>query len=193
MFYIFNKENECIASCSVLPDIDLLKNNNQVCIEDDRDNLPDITMLRNNNGEIEVFDPGDQKESLSYDELLEKIKNKLNNDRTRLENEDIKYKDKKYQVDQNSLNKLMIAKNIDKDTIEWKTSDNTMTLLTKEDIDNILCIVAKRNTNILSQISYFKDRLSTIADKRNNGIIDEEVAKTLLEDFERAIYYVSEV
>ena len=186
MFYIFGQNGECIASCSALPNVDMLEKEGQKCIEDNRA-LPDITMLRLNGDNIEVFDPNDKEPS--YEEVLKRLEQRLVDDRNELENEDILYKSKMYQVDEKSLNRLILAQNLEQEEIEWKTSDNTMYTLTKEDISNILNLVAKRNANIFTQISNAKDKINVIVKNKNEESILEDDAKNRLLELEKTLYY----
>lgn len=183
-YYIFNKDNECDSICYSMPDIKDLNKRGEVCIEDER-NFINISLLRNNNGKIEISSP--KPKEPTYEEILDGINNKIAEERTLLENRDIKYNNDLYQVDSASLNRLTLASKLD-DSIEWKTSTNTITILTKEDINNILKLVAERNSEIFSYISDAKDKVKTIEQRRKEGSISEEEAKKFLEDLNETLY-----
>lgn len=185
MFYIFNKFNECIAACYNTPCIEDLKTRGESYIEDSR-TFEYLNLLKNNNGVIEICAP--KKEEPTYEEVLEETKNKINEYRLSAENDNVLYKDKSYQADTASVNRLTIALNLDNEQIEWKTYDNSVKTLTKEDIKNILKLVAERNSKIFKCVSDAKDRVNAINNKKKESSITEEEAKEMLKNIVDILY-----
>lgn len=178
MFYIFDKNNECIASCSFEPNSEDLKSRGETLLEFDSD-ISDLSILRNDNGKIKLIEH--LNEELSFDEVIKNVKEKIFNYKNNLDNRNIKYNNKEYQVDNESINKLILAKNLN-DEIEWKTFDNLFETLTTEDINNILNLIAKRNSNNLYFISSIKDKVNKIIEEKENGNISELEAKEMLNE-----------
>lgn len=187
MFYIFNKNNECIAAASGLPDIDDLKTRDEICIESDID-VPSIDFLKNNNGKIEICPVEEKKQVQTFEEKLEEIRNKIIKYREDTEAKDITYKDNLYQVDSVSLNRLSLSLNLNNETIDWKTSNNSIETLTKEDINNIIKLVAERNLDIFLHVSNIKEKLNLIKGKRSSGSISEEEAINMLIELKNTLY-----
>ena len=178
MFYIFDKNNECIASCSFEPDLEDLKSRDETLLEFDSD-IADLSILRNDNGKIKLIEHSDKE--LSFDEVVKNVREKILNYKNNLDNRNIKYNNKEYQADNESVNKLILAKNLNEE-IEWKTFDNSFETLTTEDISNILNLIAKRNSDNLYFISSIKDKVNKIIEEKENGNIPESEAKEMLNE-----------
>lgn len=185
MYYIFNKSNQCIASCNNLPNKKDLETREEFYVEDEKD-ITYIELLRYNNGKIEVHYPEEKKPT--YEEILNETKEKLTKNREVSENEDILYNNKLYQADLTSLNRLSLALKLDDKNIEWKTSDNSVEVLTKEDINNILKLIAERNSEIFAFVSDTKDKINAINKNKIAQTITEDEAKEMLLEIQKTFY-----
>lgn len=123
----------------------------------------------------------DWKEYSSLEEIkktkeflnIEKINflNKLKENRNLIENSDIEYNNKYYQLDSKSVQRIifmidyMKAKSID--NIEWKTSNNESVTLTIEDLNNIILLAAERTNNLHIYYNELKDKIN-----KTNSISD---------------------
>lgn len=186
MYYIFDINNDCVATCNFFPNVDDLSSRGETYIEDERE-FPSLNLLKNDNGSIKVCEP-EEEEKPTYEDILKKIREEVNEYRENIENKDIEYKNKFYQADAVSLNRLFISLSLDNNEIEWKTSDNSIEILTKEDINNIIKLIAERNSNVFSCVSDIKDKINSIDRNKISNAITEEEAITMLKELKNTMY-----
>lgn len=142
MYYIFNKDGNCVCVADYELDKDDLASREEIAIESNE--VFDIQQIKLVDGVITIPAP-------SLDELKAQKLSELKATRDTLETEPIEYNGNHYDYDDKArdrVNAAIIALNISGQSIEWTTADNTNVAVTAQDLRNIIANVAVRS-NIL--------------------------------------------
>lgn len=160
MYFVFNKEGECVASCSYEPDAADLLNRDEFCIESDE--LYDISKIAYQDGQIvEVVE--------SLDKVKENKITELKTERDMREVQVIQYKDKSFDYDDKARERMRIAQQALEDnglaSQMWTCADNTMTELSVQDFKNINTLAAQRSGELHEQYNKLKVLVSACVSK----------------------------
>lgn len=167
-YYIIDrKTKKCIAICDSEPDKIDLNNNGYYCITDDKyyNNFIDYI---DDNGKLKIV-IDIQKE---YNIIIDKIKEyKKQQDESPIE-----YNEHIYQVDGNSINKMIMQYQAMKDneSIEWLDINNKYNKLTRQDFYNILKAVNERNEILFNKIQEAKNTLRLSIKNYNEELMTKE-------------------
>lgn len=142
MYYIFNKDGNCVCVADYELDKDDLASREEIAIESNE--IFDIQQIKLVDGEITVPSP-------SLDELKAQKLTELKNIRNTEEVKPIAYKGNLFDFDDKArdrINSAIIALSITGQNIEWTTADNTNVLVTADDLRGVVANVAVRSNEL---------------------------------------------
>lgn len=182
---IFNKQNKCIATADVLPNENDLAEHGMFCKEIDNINISDLDYSIEDG---KIIKP---EITLSIDEIAKNAIASIDNFKNKKTNESIKYNGKKYQADKDSVIKMLVASSGISDenkAVSWYKEDNTAQVLTKTDLDAIIAIISKRNSDLCAYCRERKDDinsyLSSFKDKKISQEDTEQMIKSAVDTLE---------
>lgn len=144
MYYIFENNGKCIASCNNVPNINDLESRGEIAVESNENY--NIAKIKLYNGNIVVVEP-------SLDELKADKLEALKAERDTKEVEPIEYNGNLYDYDDKArerINAAIIALELAgaEASLEWTCADNTDAMVTAADLRNIIAAVAVRSNTL---------------------------------------------
>ena len=170
MFLIFDTNNVCIGTSSVMPDDADLKSRKETCVEydDKKINIKEIgNYILSDNKKIKKITIN---KTMSIEDAIQEI----NNFKTKKESEPILYQKHFFQVDEPSVKRLMIA-NSNTKNIKWYDLDNQEQELSPEDIKKILIKISARNEYIYEYCAEAKNTVRKAAEKENVTLMQKTI------------------
>lgn len=155
MWYIFNKENSCMAKIDYEPDCLDLESREEYSISSEYD-YEDYKNLIYKDGQIVEKPP----EPINIEELKTAKIAEMKAERDNREVQDIEYNGKMFDYDDKSRERLTLARQAlednGTDSILWTCADNTFATLTLEDFKAINTLSATRSTQLHEQYNKLK-------------------------------------
>lgn len=163
MFYVFNKEGYCVASCNYEPDREDLSSRGEFFVTNNE--VYNIVKIKYQDGKI-VSIP-DIEPTLR--EIKDKKNIELKTERDMREVQSIQYKDKSFDYDDKARERMRIAQQALEDnkivSQMWTCADNTITELSVQDFKNINTLAAQRSGELHLQYNKLKVLVSACASK----------------------------
>ena len=153
MYYIFNKDGNCVCVADYELDKDDLASREEIAIESNE--IFDIQQIKLVDSEITISTP-------SLDELKAQKINEFKNIRDTEEVKPIAYNGNLFDFDEKArdrINSAITALSITGQSIEWTTADNTNVAVTAQDLRNIIAAVALRSNALHVKYRELKEQV----------------------------------
>lgn len=179
MYMIFNKQNKCIATADVLPNENDLAEHGMFCKETDDVNISDLDYSIKDGKIVKT------EKNLSIDEIAKNAIASIDDFKNKKSNEAIEYNGEKYQADKDSVIKMLVASsgiNDESKTVSWYKEDNIAQELTKTDLEAIIAIISKRNSDLCTYCRERKDDIGGYLSSFKDKKVDQKEAEQMLKD-----------
>lgn len=153
MYYIFNKDSNCVCVADYELDKDDLASREEIAIESNE--IFDIQQIKLVGGEITISTP-------SLDELKTQKINEFKNIRDTEEVKPIEYNGNLFDFDEKArdrINSAIIALDITGQSIDWTTADNANVKVTANDLRMVIAMVAQRSNALHVAYRAAKDKV----------------------------------